>query len=254
MDPYLEAPQIWEDFHGNLAVEIQGQLQPRLRPRYFAALIPRVTFDEVLVEERTVAKPDVSVIKMSDRGSGGAAVAILPAPMTALVSLELPVKVYSVEVREAKTGSLVTAIEILSPVNKRPGHDAFERYRRNRRALLRSSAHLLEIDLLRGGQRPPFLTPLPPAPYFVSLSREERRPQVDVWPLVLRDPVPIVPVPLASPDPDVPLDLGAAIRVVYDRIACDARVDYTQAPPPPSLPTEDSEWLQQLLKGLPPPE
>ena len=33
---------------------------------------------------------------------------------------------------------LVTAIEILSPVNKRPGHDAQRDYERKRRELLRS--------------------------------------------------------------------------------------------------------------------
>jgi hypothetical protein len=92
MDPYLESPQLWEDFHGNLAVELQGQMQPRLRPRYFAALIPRVPYEEILVEERLVAKPDVSVVKVSDRPLPGRAVAIAPAPMTALLSLEVPVK------------------------------------------------------------------------------------------------------------------------------------------------------------------
>jgi len=249
MDPYVEAPHVWEDFHGNLAVEIQGQLQPRLRPKYFAALIPQVTYDEVLVEERVLSKPDVSVLKIGDRPSPGEAVAILPAPLVALVTLEVPVKEYSLEVREAPTGTLVTAIEILSPSNKRPGHESFEGYLRKRRALLRSSAHLLEIDLLRGGRRPPVVTPLPPAPYFVLLSREDRRPNVEVWPVSFREVIPVLPVPLAAPDADVPLDLGAAIHAVYDRIACDLRLDYSQSPPPPRLSSADARWVRERVKG-----
>ncbi len=46
MDPYLEAPHIWEDFHASLSIEIQRQLAPSLRPRYFAALIPTITYEK----------------------------------------------------------------------------------------------------------------------------------------------------------------------------------------------------------------
>jgi hypothetical protein len=52
-------------------------------------------------------------------------------------------------------------------------------------------------------------------PYYVVLSREEHRPQVDVWPIQHCDKLPVIPVPLAAPDPDVPLDLGAAVAAVY---------------------------------------
>ena len=36
MNPYFEAPDLWEDFHQNLATEIQSQLMPKLRPKYYA--------------------------------------------------------------------------------------------------------------------------------------------------------------------------------------------------------------------------
>jgi hypothetical protein len=182
MDPYLEHADIREDFHANLAGEIQAQLTPRLRPRYYAALTPRVTYEEVVIEEKRVAKPDVSVYDRGGRSPGGSALTILPAPVTGIATLEVPVKEQAIEIRETGSGTLVTAIEILSPVNKRPGHDAFEGYRRNRRDLLRTNVHLLEIDLLRAGARPPLLTPLPEAPYFVFLSRDGKRPKVEIWP------------------------------------------------------------------------
>src|SRR5437870_13636944 len=66
---------------------------------------------------------------------------------------------------------LVTVIEVLSPVNKRPSHEAYLAYQRKRRDILRSEVHLLEIDLLRGGERPPLERPVPPAAYYVVLSR-----------------------------------------------------------------------------------
>ena len=56
--------------------------------------------------------------------------------------------------RSHAAAELVTAIEILSPVNKRPGHEAHKSCLRKRRELLRSEANLMEIDLLRGGERP----------------------------------------------------------------------------------------------------
>lgn len=250
MDPYLEAPHIWEDFHANLATEIRRQLTPRLRPRYIAALIPRVTYDEVLVEQTHLAKPDVNVYRVYDRPWSSETVTVAPAPLVGLVALEEPIKLYSIEIRGVETGLLVTAIEILSLVNKRPGHKDFERYRRKRRALLGSDAHLLEIDLLRAGQRPPLVTPLPDAPYFIFLSRAGRRPQIEIWPLRLQDPIPVLPVPLLAPDPDVPLDLVRAIRTIYDEAAYDLRIDYRQSPPPPDLAPEEAAWVEAHLQSV----
>ena len=251
VNPYLEHPNIWEDFHTSLATEIRNQLAPNLRPRYFAALVPRVTYEEVTIEEKPRSiKPDVSVYRVSDRPLEGGAVAIAPEPVTGRVVMELPVNLYTVEVHETETGTLVTAIEILSPVNKRPKHEAFEDYQHKRRALKRSAAHLMEIDLLRGGRRPPLETPWPDSPYVVALSRSERRPKVEIWPLQIQDPIPIVPVPLKRPDPDVPLDLGQAIQTIYDRAAYDMRIDYSQPPPKPDLALEEVEWLDAQLRSV----
>jgi len=250
MNPYLEHPNIWEDFHANLATEIRNQLAPHLRPRYFAALVPRVTYEEVVIEEKHSIKPDVSVYRVSDRPLGGEAVTIAPAPMTGRVALELPVNLYTVEIHKTETGTLITAIEILSPVNKRPNHEAFEEYQQKRRALLRSAAHLMEIDLLRGGRCPLLETPWPDAPYVVSLSRSERRPKVEIWPLRIQDPIAILPVPLKTPDPDVPLDLGQTIQTIYDRAAYDMRIDYSQPPPKPDLSPEGVAWLEAHLHSI----
>jgi hypothetical protein len=144
--------------------------------------------------------------------------------------MELPLRLFSVEVLETGTLQLVTAIEILSPVNKQPGHEAHGDYLRKRRELLRSAAHLIEIDLLRAGRRPPLDRPVPLAPYYVVLSRVNRRPLADVWPIQLCEKLPTVPVTLLEPDPVAPLDLGAIVAAVYERGGYGDLVDYS-APP-----------------------
>jgi hypothetical protein len=227
MDPYIEDPEVWSDFHGRLAEEISAALNQVLQPRYVARLTPRVTYEVVEIGERHSVRPDV--------------------PM------ELPLRLYTVEVRETaglRPGTdrrLVAAIEVLSPVNQRPGHEAYHDYLRKRHELLRCDAHLIEIDLLRGGQRPPLERPVPPAPYYVTLSRAGRRPYVEVWPVQLREKLPVLPVPLLEPDPDVPLDLGAVVAAVYQRGAYARLIDYRQPPPAPPLSEAETAWVEERL-------
>src|SRR6202011_1559181 len=98
------------------------------------------------------------------------------------------------EVRDRQGRELVAVIELLSPSNKRPGEDR-EQYLAKRRELLRSPAHLVEIDLLRGGPPMP-LEDRPVCDYSVLVSRAERRPVAAFWPLRLRDRLPVIPIPL----------------------------------------------------------
>lgn len=249
MNPYLEGPEIWEDFHADLATKIRAQLAPQIQPDYVAVLTPSITYEEVAVEQVRRVKPDVGVIQADHQSTSRSAVAIAPAPLTGQVALEVPVRSQSIEIRRVQDGVLVTAIELLSPVNKRHGHEAFHKYRLKRRDLLRAGVHLLEIDLLRGGSRPPLVTPLPDAPYFVFLSRAERYPNVDIWPVSLQEPIPILPTPLVEPDPDVPLDLNRAIQVVYDEAFYHLRIDYAQPPPLPALSPDDATWLDTHLQA-----
>jgi hypothetical protein len=98
-------------------------------------------------------------------------------------------------------GTLVTAIELLSPANKRPGVNGADAYEQKRQEIFDSTVNLLEIDLLRNGRRPQVTRPLPDAPYFVFLSRVQRRPYSEIWSLSLREPIKLLPVPLLYPAP-----------------------------------------------------
>jgi hypothetical protein len=189
-------------------------LNARLQPGYYATAVTSVTYEVIEVAQ---SEP-----------------------------LKVPVRLARVEVREAGADTLVTAIEILSPINKRPGRER-QKYLRKRRELLRSEVHVMELDLLRGGERSPLETALPPASYYVTLARVEHRPYVDVWPIQLAARLLVFPVPLSTPDPDVPLDLGAIVPAVYERGGYATRIDYRQPVPPPALASEQQAWIEHLL-------
>jgi hypothetical protein len=253
MDPYLERPEVWPEFHNNIAAEIQGYLNQRIRPRYIARQVPVATYDAIAITPARIVKPDVSVWRDRDRERAGpsAAATLTPPAVEASIPLEYEVELFSVEVRTAGTRELVTAIEILSPVNKRPGHEAYRDYHRKRRAFLRSEANLLEIDLLRLGERPPVEPAPPTAPYYVILSRASDRPRAPVWAIQLSDSLPVVPVPLLPPDAEAALDLQEVMTLAYERGGYDSEVDYSVMPPPPLRPGE-AAWIAERL-GLPPP-
>ena len=252
MDPYIEQSRIWVDFHSDLAAEIRAHLNAQVRPTYFARLTPYITYEVIEISQSRLQgiRPDVGVLRErpSPPYTGEAAV-LEPAPVESVVEMEAPLKILSVEIYRARDETLITAIEILSPVNKRPGHEACRDYRRKRRELLRSDVHFIEIDLLRAGERSPLDRPVPAAPYYVSLSRAGRRPFISVWPIALTDRLPTLPVPLAAGDPDAVLNLGQATASVYERGGYDAQIDYRQPVPPPPLADEEAAWAESLLQG-----
>ncbi|MDW8319250.1 MAG: DUF4058 family protein [Anaerolineae bacterium] len=258
MDPFLEG-RLWPDVHHRLAAEIARRLTPLLRPRYVARLEVVIVQDEGYAEEIGVMYPDVEVLRVSrtqaihDRADVSknyavwpgrrAGSAIPPAPLVLALPEALEFRQVTVEVRRADDDRLVTAIELLSPVNKRdPG---LSEYRRKRSRLHRAGVHLLEIDLIRRGARPLPVALPSPAPYLVALTRGQAR-HVELWPLQLSDPLPLVPVPLLDPDPDVPLDLSAALATIYDEAAYDLSIDYSATPPPPPFSAAEMDWIKSL--------
>lgn len=209
MDPYLEGDD-WASFHAHFAVEIARQLAPRLRPKYVA--LPQKRFD--LVDEGAVMEAQA------------------PHPW--------------IEIRDVAGRSLVTTIEILSPWNKRG--QGREEYLDKRRKLLRSSSHLIEIDLLRRGTRLPMKDPLPPASYYLFVARADERPMVNVWPIALDHPLPVLPVPLLEGDADVVLNLQSCFQNVYDLGGFDLVLDYSKPPPAP-LAADQAAWLAGRLRA-----
>jgi len=251
MDPYLEG-YLWPDVHSALAGQIRRQLEPLLRPRYVARLNIYMVGDRVPAHEIGVVFPDVEIIRPArppsppeTQSHPSPRTAITPAPASVPVTLPLQVRLTSIHIRDTAKNELVTAIEILSPVNKRePGLTA---YRQKRDELMMAGVHLLEIDLLRRGTRPWDDPRWPRADYVMSLVRRHNV-QAEVWPVNLQEPLPVLPVPLREPDPDVPLDLPTALATIYDEAYYAATLDYNAPPPEPPLSEDDARWVDEVLR------
>jgi hypothetical protein len=248
MDPYLEAPGLWPDVHSRLATLFAEQLAPLLAPKYITDLHTQIVIDRAWEAPATqqVALPDMAVTQPSPETSGPmTASTISPPPLRMRIPAPLPVRLVSVYIRSRERETLVTVIELLSPVNKRPGRGRQE-YLHKRAALLDSSVHLVEIDLLRQWPRMPLEGLLPTCDYLTVVSDASERPVCEVWPLGLPQPLPVLPIPLLSPDAPVPLDVNQALRTTYARARYDLRVDYTQPPSPP-LSLEQAAWAAAFL-------
>jgi uncharacterized protein DUF4058 len=247
MDPYIEGQQ-WEDFHTDFITGIRAALLPQLRPRYVARIEKRIYLEREPDDEVRPIRPDVAVIRTTLVPAGPPVGSAAPSPPFS-IPLMMPEEHREafLEVRLRETGELVTVIEVLSPTNKRRHSDGWREYHSKRDAVLRSPVHLVELDLLRGGERVPTARPLPPGDYYVLVSREQRRPMADVWPFTIQDSLPNIPIPLIEADGDVALDLQAVFTTVYDRAGYDYSLDYRHGTVPP-LDEEEARWSEARLR------
>lgn len=255
MDPYLE--KRWRDVHARFVLYACDQLEERLPEELIARVEERV-FVESPEGLEGIRYPDVHVVEQPGGPTGptiavsdGVAVAdpvILHVP-------EDPVTQTFIEIREATEGDrLITVIEVLSPSNKRPGSGR-RKYVRKLRELKRGRVSIVEIDLLRAGQRvlahPPEAIPESHrTPYQVCVRRGWRPSDLEVYRVPFRDRLPVIPVPLREGEPDVTLDLQPLIEQAYRKGRYD-RIKYNVEPEPPLAP-DDAAWADSLLreKGL----
>jgi hypothetical protein len=255
MDPFIEACGLWEDFHTHLIEKIYEELADTVPERYIVRTGERsyVVLTDANGNKSYPFRPDVGVAASSlrERSSpqeGAAALAEAatePAPVTLRAFVEEEYRESFVEIYDSDPEqNLVSCIEVLSPSNKRRGSEGWNLYLRKRQGLLLGAANLVEIDLLRGGQRMPMLDPWPEAPYTLLVSRREKAPRCCVWPAHFLRPLPGIVVPLAKPDPDIPLNLQPMIEAIYTRSRYHRSIDYAKPLMPP-LAAEESVWLEQ---------
>ena len=272
MDPYLEAPDIWPDFHDRLAGVLSAMLNELLPQRYYARIQKRPELGAVLeggILRRIV--PDVTVLRRTLREARSLYVIsqapIAPTPTKprseATPGIEFrirtdPIQHHFVEIRDAQMAhKVVTVIEVVSPSNKQPGPDR-RSYETKQQEVLSSDANLIELDLLRAGRR---LLPYPELvafvdelhpDYLVILNRNALREgywmDFTLYPVNLREMLPCIPVPLANGDPDVLLDLRVAAIRAYQDGPYLRLVDYS-AEPQPSLKPEDAAWADEMLRA-----
>jgi hypothetical protein len=228
MNPYFEQPGLWRGFHTAFIVNVMNALSPRIAPQYHVEI----------EESRFIAYPT------SESADHPYIVGESLAPISTTIPLGRYRKHRWLTIRDTQNREVVTVLEVLSPTNKTSADDRAH-YLRQRRRMLRGNAHLVEIDLLRGGDPMP-MNGVPDSDYRILVARRGKRPNVDVWPFDLRDPIPEIPIPLAGDDPDVWLDLKPTLDAVYDGGAYRYRL--YDHPPDPPLTGEDQAWAAGLVK------
>lgn len=243
MNPYLEQADVWQDFHQSFIPLLRQLLSAQVRPKYLVKIEEQIFIHELPEEQRRLlGRSDMTVSRTSDDAVSIASVA-LEAPVVGRVLLSPDVERHSfLEIRDRGNRQLVTVLELLSPSNKHPGPDR-QQYLAKRQRLLASHVHLVELDLLRGGPRLP-IEDVPSCDYCVMVSLYEDRPNVGIWPIALRDPLPTIPIPLIAQE-QATLDLQSALHQVYDTAGYEDYI-YASEPHPP-LQGVDADWARRLI-------
>jgi hypothetical protein len=247
MNPYLEHSDVWHDFHESFLPRVRDRLVAQLGRDYVVKLEQHLYVEELSPQaSRTLSgRSDVSVAEKGtepNRPSGAAA--LLESPVEVIPLLVDEFTECYVEIHDRQSRKLITVIELLSPANK-TGSDR-NQYLAKRDQILKSTASLVEIDLLRAGERLPFQW-LPPCDYYIMVSRQQHRPGAQFWPLMLRDPLPTIPIPLRATDADARLDLQQVLHETYDAAGYENYI-YENAITPP-LGADDARWAEQLVDG-----
>ncbi|XHX79481.1 MAG: DUF4058 family protein [Stenomitos frigidus ULC029] len=245
MNPYLETPELWSEFHSRMIVAIADGLDDLLSRAYRVAVEKRVYLSQ---DEETVliGIPDVAVTTAKPAISASTMRTAVAEPLTVELPASAEVQERYLEIREGGTGIVITTIELLSPKNKRSG-EGRNAYLQKRQQTLSTTTHWVEIDLLRGGESMPMLKAVR-SDYRVLVSRSQDRPQAQLYAFSLRQLIPPLPMPLRPGETEPLLELQPLLQRVYDRARFELAIDYRQ-PPTPKLSHDDWEWLQSFLRN-----
>jgi len=257
MDPFLEDPEIFPDFHDSFVAYLRESITSHLPPPYIAALGRRAWIE---ISERFIG-PDVQVVRSTaahGEGSAGSPAAVASVPRTEPLVIHVPhderreplIEIY---LGHGSNRRLVTCIELLSLTNKTPGEHGRDLYLRKQREILESKVHLVEIDLLRAGEH---TTAVPrhrlaraagDFHYHVSVHHFDNLEDYFVYPVRLSEPLPEIAVPLLPGDAPVRADLQAVFRRTHDAGPYRREIDYSQDAPGPPLSPAWQSWIRKIL-------
>jgi hypothetical protein len=250
MDPYLEDPAGWPDFHHSFLSEIRTQLAASVSPQFYVRVEERVYVTDAETDKGyAMLVPDVIVTTGRYRPVGQPVLpsgAVVKEPVILEEILDPEIHDAYLEVRDARSHTVVTAIELLSPANKVRGSRGREALLEKRKTLWRAGAHWMEIDLLRAGERDGRLAER--GDYIVTLRRQGQV-GVIVWDIDIRDPLPIVFVPLRPPFDDALLDLQRAFTTTYERAYYADSINYIRPIPAPRLKPTDENWVERTVQA-----
>jgi hypothetical protein len=251
VDPYLE--QYWGDIHTRLMVYLSDQIDEQLPGDLQARVEESVSVD--LDESSRWVYPDVNVVEPRDveLNPAPAAIALATVAEPCIIPLlDEQITERRIEIVDLKSGNrVVTAIELLSPVNKNE-EKGRQGYRRKQLDYIQGCVNLVEIDLIRSGEfvlaAPEFRIPRDQrSPYLVCVRRANCPNQAEIIHIPLDQPVPNFRIPLRATDPDVVVQLQPLLEDCYRRGRYGS-IDYSK-PPRPNLDTSDWDWALKLLKN-----
>lgn len=249
MDPYVERPAIWRDFHDRFITYICGALHPLMRPKYSALTQDRL----YVVEADRPIYPDVTVVRTptTKRTASATALAEPDAPTIFELWRDEIREPYIEIVETAGENRVVTTIEVLSPSNKRTGEGRRE-YLLKREQLWQARINLVEIDLLRAGDltirlAAEKLQELKPWHYLTVVSRHWPARQ-EVYEHPLQRHLSKIAIPLSPDDADVILDLQAVFTRCWDEGPYPELLRY-DGPPPGTLTPEEIAWCEERLRA-----
>ncbi len=239
MNPYLEHPDIWPDFHFSLVAGLATALGPRLPHNYRIDLQRRVEVEEPSAGGSSVAET--------------ASVVAAPTDEAVAVRVRMPreVSVSWLRVETVPERELVTIVEVLSPTNKRPG-EGRRRYIRKREAIVAGLVNLVEIDLLRRWEPMHLETPPPASDYRILVCRSLESPGAWLYPFTVRQHIPKFTLPLRSDDeaPAPEVDLGPIINALHHTARYGQVARYQEPPPEPDFAPEVQQWVGERVAGF----
>jgi hypothetical protein len=258
MDPWLEDPNVFPDFHDAMIVYLKEALNATLPPGYFAA-----STTIVWVDDQQRSQPDVSVIARHGVTvrPGVATLEALPRlqPLGIRYTPE-PVEEKYLEIRSRGGERIVTAVEILSRSNKAAGSAGRKAYLDKQQEFCLGGVNMVEIDLLRAGTH---TTAVPRSRltrlhdgrihYHVCVTEAGEVDRLFGAVFPLERPLPEIEIPLEPGLPRIPIALQPMLDRAYDAGRYWMRTDYAQPPTPPLSP-EEQAWADGILRARTAPD
>ena len=225
MDPFIEARGEWDDFQRKLVGAIGSAIESLLPEGYVCRIANRVYFESLPEFEGQPRLQDTEATELK------------------YVEWYLDIK----RVQDSQR-PLVTTIEVLSQHNKWPSRVGWNEYQHKRNYLFCGAANLVEMDLIRGGVRPPMKENWPDSPYYILVFRKEQSPLASVYPAYSTGRLPVVPIPLSPGDSDMVLELQPLVDDVFQKSRYHRDMHYEKKIP--NLRPDEQELLQKYLEQM----
>jgi hypothetical protein len=254
MDPYLE--QYWGDVHTRLTTYIADALNPQLGPSLRARVEERVVRENDEVSHNV--RPDVRVFQrpgdfLSETEPMSGLAVMDPVSVIKLLIADDPKTERFVRIVDITSGgTLVTVIEVLSPANKGPANgSSAKQYDAKREEYFQGGVSVVEIDLLRGGDRPfprrgETHEDVAALEYAACIRKAWGKGAFELYAFDLRKKLPAIRIPLRQQDKPAILNLQELIEKVYANGGYDD-IDYSKPARPP-LRADDEAWAAQLAR------